>query len=309
MTSRSLGRRPSRCRSFGAARCATCTRGRGVRLLLVASDRVSAFDVVMDEPVPYKGAVLTQLTAWWLRQLRGRGGHPHGDRDADEIVARCPRWRHAPRRARGARDALPPHRCVSGRVRGARLPRGLGVEGVRRHGDAGWRAAAARGSRRATGSTRPSSVRPPRPRRGTTRTSRSRGCARWGPSRGELERMLRAARLRQGPRLAGRAASSSPIPSSSSVRATGDLLIDEVLTPDSSRFWPADQYVEGSAQPSFDKQPLRDWLDAERRPAAGTATPRPDLPGRRRLAATSKRAVPRGVRASHWLFRDTGRLA
>ena len=39
------------------------------RLLLVASDRVSAFDVVMREPVPHKGAVLTQLTAWWLRQL------------------------------------------------------------------------------------------------------------------------------------------------------------------------------------------------------------------------------------------------
>src|SRR5438046_9465662 len=41
------------------------------RLLLVATDRVSAFDVVMNEPIPYKGAVLTQVTAWWLRQLEG----------------------------------------------------------------------------------------------------------------------------------------------------------------------------------------------------------------------------------------------
>ncbi|HET7372445.1 MAG TPA: phosphoribosylaminoimidazolesuccinocarboxamide synthase, partial [Gemmatimonadaceae bacterium] len=40
-----------------------------VRLLLVATDRVSAFDVVMAEPIPYKGAVLTQITSWWLRQL------------------------------------------------------------------------------------------------------------------------------------------------------------------------------------------------------------------------------------------------
>ena len=43
------------------------------------------------------------------------------------------------------------------------------------------------------------------------------------------------------------------------------LLIDEVLTPDSSRFWPADSYVPGRGQPSFDKQPLRDWLDVERK--------------------------------------------
>ncbi len=43
------------------------------------------------------------------------------------------------------------------------------------------------------------------------------------------------------------------------------ILIDEVLTPDSSRFWPADAYAPGGTQPSFDKQPLRDWLDVERR--------------------------------------------
>ncbi len=56
-------------------------------------------------------------------------------------------------------------------------------------------------------------------------------------------------------------------------------LIDEVLTPDSSRFWPADQYEPGRPQPSFDKQPLRDWLDAERRAGRwnGEAPP-PTLP-------------------------------
>jgi phosphoribosylaminoimidazole-succinocarboxamide synthase len=57
------------------------------------------------------------------------------------------------------------------------------------------------------------------------------------------------------------------------------MLIDEVLTPDSSRFWPADQYVPGRGQPSFDKQPLRDWLDVERRAGRwnGEAPP-PPLP-------------------------------
>ena len=60
------------------------------RLLLVATDRVSAFDVVMREPVPHKGAVLTQLTAWWLRQLEGELEHHMLAASAEEIV------RHAP---------------------------------------------------------------------------------------------------------------------------------------------------------------------------------------------------------------------
>jgi phosphoribosylaminoimidazole-succinocarboxamide synthase len=67
------------------------------------------------------------------------------------------------------------------------------------------------------------------------------------------------------------------------------LLVDEVLTPDSSRFWPADRYAPGGPQPSFDKQPLRDWLAAER--AAGRwdgDAPAPALPAEV-VAATSRR--------------------
>jgi len=67
------------------------------RLLLVATDRVSAFDVVMAEPIPYKGAVLTQITAWWLRQF-GNEVHNHLlSSDADEIIELVPAL--APRRA------------------------------------------------------------------------------------------------------------------------------------------------------------------------------------------------------------------
>jgi phosphoribosylaminoimidazole-succinocarboxamide synthase len=56
-------------------------------------------------------------------------------------------------------------------------------------------------------------------------------------------------------------------------------LIDEVMTPDSSRFWPADQYAPGRGQPSFDKQPLRDYLDAERRAGRWNGeSPSPRLP-------------------------------
>src|SRR3954469_24434372 len=60
------------------------------RLLLVATDRVSAFDVVMAEPIPYKGAVLTQITAWWLRQLESDVRHHMLSADADEIIAAVP---------------------------------------------------------------------------------------------------------------------------------------------------------------------------------------------------------------------------
>jgi phosphoribosylaminoimidazole-succinocarboxamide synthase len=57
------------------------------------------------------------------------------------------------------------------------------------------------------------------------------------------------------------------------------LLVDEVLTPDSSRFWPADGYVPGRSQPSFDKQPLRDYLDGERRAGRWNGeAPAPPLP-------------------------------
>ena len=60
----------------------------GDRLLLVATDRVSAYDVVMAEPIPMKGAVLTQTSAWWFRQLGGVVKHHMISADADEIVGR-----------------------------------------------------------------------------------------------------------------------------------------------------------------------------------------------------------------------------
>src|ERR1700754_2252843 len=62
----------------------------GDRLLLVATDRVSAFDVVMAEPIPHKGAVLTQVTAWWLRQLEHDVTHHMIASDIDEILKLVP---------------------------------------------------------------------------------------------------------------------------------------------------------------------------------------------------------------------------
>ena len=90
-------------------------------------------------------------------------------------------------------------------------------------------------------------------------------------------------------------ASSSPTRSSSSGSADGELiLVDEVCTPDSSRFWPADAYEPGRAQPSFDKQYVRDWLDAS---GWDHEPPPPELPAE--VVDATARPLPRGVRAHH----------
>src|SRR5688500_15388674 len=115
------------------------------RLLLITTDRISAFDVVMGEPIPYKGAVLTQLTAWWLRQLEDVLDHHMLSADADEIIDAVPVLRdHRPALVgRGMlcrRTAVFPIECVvrgyitgsawkeysrAGTLAGEALPRGL----------------------------------------------------------------------------------------------------------------------------------------------------------------------------------------
>ena len=80
------------------------------RLLLVATDRVSAFDVVMAEAIPMKGAVLTQISAWWFRQLGRRSCHHMLSADADEIVAAVPALETASSRHRRPRHAVPARR-------------------------------------------------------------------------------------------------------------------------------------------------------------------------------------------------------
>ena len=114
------------------------------RLLLVATDRVSAFDVVMRETVPYKGAVLTQISAWWLRQLGTGSPHHMLTADVDEIVGQVPVLRDARDHARRPRHVVPPDGSLSRRMRRPRLHRGVGVEGVPRLRNAGRRTAARR---------------------------------------------------------------------------------------------------------------------------------------------------------------------
>jgi phosphoribosylaminoimidazole-succinocarboxamide synthase len=253
------------------------------RLLLVASDRVSAFDVVLGEPVPHKGAVLTQLSAWWLRQLDGVVAHHLLTTDADAIVAAVPALaRHHDQligRAMLCRRTTPfPVECVMrgyvagsawkeyaahGTLAGVPLPAGL------RESDRLDPALFSPATKAATGHDENIPV---------ARVAHVVGAA----TAAELERLSRVVYERGRALAAPRGILIADTKFEFGRAADGTiLLIDEVLTPDSSRFWPADRYAPGGPQPSFDKQPLRDWLEAERRAGRWDG----DAPGPRLPAA------------------------
>lgn len=261
------------------------------RLLLVTSDRVSAFDVVMRELVPYKGAVLTQVTAWWLRQFEAEVAHHLISSDVDEIVKEVP--------------ALALHHDeLAGRSMLCRRTEVFPVECVVRGYLAGsaWKEYAASGT--LAGETLPAGLTesarfdPPIFSPATKAESghdenitvAQMAAAVGHEAAATLERLARLVYGR------GRdvAAARGIIIADTKFEFGRDrdgriLLIDEVLTPDSSRFWPADQYTPGRSQQSFDKQPLRDWLDVERRAGRwdGNAPP-PTLPADV-VSATSRR--------------------
>ena len=263
----------------------------GDRLLLVATDRVSAYDVVMAEPIPQKGAVLTQVSAWWFRQLGDVVKHHMISADADEIVAAVP--------------ALKPHRAeIAGRAmlckRGTVFPIECVVRGYitgsawREYAKAGTLA----GEKLPAGLKESGRLDPPIFSPATKAESghdENITIAQMQKVLGadvtaELERLTRLVytrgrdvALKQGIIIADTKFEFGR------TRAGEILLIDEVMTPDSSRFWPLDGYQEGRGQPSFDKQPLRDWLDVERHAGRwnGEAPP-PSLPPEV-VEATSKR--------------------
>jgi phosphoribosylaminoimidazole-succinocarboxamide synthase len=263
----------------------------GERLLLVATDRVSAYDVVMAEPIPMKGAVLTQTSAWWFRQLEGVVKHHMIAADADAIIAAVP--------------ALKPHRAeIAGRAMLCRRGTVFPIECVVRGYLSGsaWREYAKQGT--LAGETLPAGLKesgrldPPIFSPATKAESghdENITVGRMAEVLGkdvtaELERLTRVVytkgrdvALKQGIIIAdtkfefGRTKSGEI------------LLIDEVMTPDSSRFWPLDGYAPGKPQPSFDKQPLRDWLDVERHAGRWNGdSPAPKLPPEV-VDATSKR--------------------
>jgi phosphoribosylaminoimidazole-succinocarboxamide synthase len=242
------------------------------RLLLVASDRISAFDHVLDTPIPDKGAVLTQLSLWWFDRLSDLvPNHLVSTEVPAEVAGRavlCRRLEMVPveciARAYLTGGGLEEY-AQKGSVSGVPLPPGL-VDG----------------DRLAEPVFTPTTKAPV----------------------GEHDVSMTAAEVAElvGPDIASRAdlltrrilARGNEIAAERGIliadtkvefgvdRSTGIpnlVLADEILTPDSSRFWPADEWEPGHPQPSFDKQYVRDWLTS---PASGwdrrSGQPPPPLP-------------------------------
>jgi phosphoribosylaminoimidazole-succinocarboxamide synthase len=238
-------------------------------LLLVASDRVSAFDVVMREPVPRKGAVLTQLSAFWFEQLAGTVASHYVTARTEEILGRVP--------------ALRPHRdIIAGRSMLVRAAEPMPFECVVRGYLAGsaWKEYAASGTLAGeplpAGLVESARLDPPRFSPATKAVTGHDENVRFAAvvealgssTAAELRRLSLALYEAGRAHAARRGIIIADTKFEFGLGATGNLiLIDEVLTPDSSRFWPGDRYAPGRAQPSFDKQPLRDHLAALR--AAG----------------------------------------
>lgn len=261
------------------------------RLLLLTTDRISAFDVVMAETIPMKGAVLTQISAWWFVRLGGVVPHHMISADADEIIAAVP--------------ALRGHRAeIAGRAMLCRRTKVFPVECVIRGYLSGsaWKEYAQAG-------TLAGERLPPR-----LKESAKLEPAIFSPAtKAETghDENITIANMRE---VLGEAVTASLESMSRAIYAQGEaiareqgiiiadtkfefgrdadgeiILIDEVMTPDSSRFWAADVYKPGQPQPSFDKQPLRDYLDTERRAGRWNGeAPAPALPDSV-VEATSRR--------------------
>jgi phosphoribosylaminoimidazole-succinocarboxamide synthase len=217
------------------------------QLLLVATDRVSAYDHVLATPIPDKGKILTQLSLWWFEQL--------ADVVPNHLVNAEIPAEFAGRAMACRKLSMVPVECVArgyltgsglaeyrrtGQVCGVALPPGL-----------------------AEASRLPEPIFTP-----ATKAPRGEHDERVGADiAGQLEDITLAV-YRRGAAIAEKA---GLIVADTKIELGFDtegrlLLADEVLTPDSSRFWPADQWQPGRPQRSFDKQIVRDWLDS---PEAG----------------------------------------
>jgi phosphoribosylaminoimidazole-succinocarboxamide synthase len=263
------------------------------RLLLVASDRVSAFDVVLTEPVPRKGAVLTQLSAFWFTKLADLGPNHFLTADVDEIIREVPSL--AGDRAQLAGRSMLVRRtepilfeCV---IRGY-----LSGSAWKEYRTSGTLAGAALPAGLMESDPFPSPVFSPATKAESghdVNVTPAVVAAALGESRAAALESRSLAIYQAGrDHAATRGIIIADTKFEFGIDPDGTLrLIDEVLTPDSSRFWPADQYQRGRSQPSFDKQPLRDYLQGlADRGEWNMAAPGPTLPATV-IEATSQRYV------------------
>jgi phosphoribosylaminoimidazole-succinocarboxamide synthase len=258
------------------------------RLLLVASDRISAYDHVLPTPIPDKGRVLTALSVWWFEQLTpvldSFGASHH-------LISATP----------GADDGVPAE--TSGRAMLVRRLEMLPVECVAR----GYLSGSGTVEYSRTGSIRdvalpdglvegsrlPSPVFTPSTKAEVGEHDEAIDFASVvsavGAARAEELRELTLALYGRGAEIAGGAGIVlADTKFEFGVDAAGGLVLgDEVLTPDSSRFWPSSTWSPGSVQPSFDKQYVRDWLTSS---GWDRVSPPPELPDDV-VAATRERYI------------------
>ncbi|MEP6853221.1 MAG: phosphoribosylaminoimidazolesuccinocarboxamide synthase [bacterium] len=266
-------------------------------ILLVASDRISAFDHVLPTPIPDKGRILTAMTDWWFGQLADVVPNHRISID-DPVIP--PRWRgramvcvplqmvpvEAVARGYLTGSGLLDYRA-SGAVCGVALPPGL-----------------------VDGDLLPEPIFTPATKAAVGEHDENVSFAAVAADVGApLADELRDLTLAIYRRAAGLAAQRGVLLADTKLEFGHDqrgrlVLGDEVLTPDSSRFWPADTWQPGRPQPSFDKQYVRDWLLS---PAAGWNrsgdVPPPPLPDDV-VAATRARYVEAYERLTGLSFAD-----
>ena len=230
------------------------------KLLLVTSDRISAFDVVLDQAIPYKGIVLTQLSAYWFRHFSNIKSH-FISADIDEIIREIPsladhRDELAGRSTLVTRTDPVMFECV---VRGY-----LSGSAWKEYSRSGTLA----GEPLTPGMIESEKLEPPIFSPATKAIDGHDENVTFDRMKNDLGEEL-ATRLRDlsmniysmGREVAAERGIIIADTKFEFGMVDGEIyLIDEVLTPDSSRFWPADRYEPGRGQPSFDKQPLRDYL-------------------------------------------------
>jgi phosphoribosylaminoimidazole-succinocarboxamide synthase len=266
-------------------------------LLMVASDRISAFDVVFAEPIPDKGRVLTAMTAFWAEELADvapshlvstdPGSFPGGALEVPDVAGRAMLVHKA--------DMLPlecivrgylagsawKEYCSAGTMHGAALPAGL-LESARL----------------------PEPVFTPSTKAAAghdENISFADACKLVGADVAERARDICLNAYSRG---AARAIERGIVIADTKFELgfiDGQLAIcDEVMTPDSSRFWPVDDWQPGSAPPSFDKQPVRDWAETT---GWDKSSPAPHMPAEV-ITATRDRYVSGYEQITGRSFRD-----
>ena len=233
----------------------------GKALLIVATDRLSAFDVVLPDPIPYKGEVLTKLSLFWFELLADVVPNHLLTAETCDLPESLEQYEEALRgRFMIVKKAeVFPVECI---VRGYLA--GSGWKEYREHGTV-------------CGQTLPEGLMESSPLPEPIFTPSTKAAVGDHDENITFERMEEivgaenAARLRDASlalysaardHAAGRGIIIADTKFEFGVVDGEVTLIDEVLTPDSSRFWPAEEYRPGGAQPSFDKQFVRDWLEA-----------------------------------------------